>query len=41
MTYPNIVFRRGKYFDIELDENISMKFRSLYPHHSSKNGKQF
>jgi hypothetical protein len=42
MTYPNIVYRRGKqysYFEIEFDENVSMKFASLYPHHPSQKWK--
>ena len=40
--YPNVVYRRGKqysYFEIELNEHVSMKFGSLYPHYSSEKWK--
>ena len=39
MAYPNITYHRGRhysYFEIELDENVTMKFGSIYPHYSSE-----
>lgn len=42
MTYPNIVYHRGKqysYFEIELSIDVSIKYGSLYPHYSSQKWK--